>query len=365
MFKELSKLKKWELVRTPLILNSNGLKSNVWHLLQFEIQNEAYEFSLSRLIQHDYLFKNKEIEKEDLPIRFFEWVNRYALLKEPLTEGLLNSVCQSGDFSTHFSLDEQLNQEFISYLQFIEQIIRIFGFEAHWCFVVSRQKSFKFRQEKAALERIQQILQQCTLTYPLQDELFESDDLEGPRLELRVADEIGREWAISALTLIPYHLLKRNKTQKLENEVNVPFVLIKQVWKSLGRLIALLIERFEGSFPLWLAPEQVRILALGESSLSYAREIEVRCRSQGLRVGVDFKKKTKLSEKIHLAEKEKIPFLLIIGEQEVKRNAVTVRSVERPGKSESIRLEEFFNQICQQCVCPTLLDNNYEEERLD
>ena len=66
-----------------------------------------------------------------------------------------------------------------------------------------------------------------------------------------------------------------------------------------------------------------------------------------------------------LAEKEKVPYLLIIGEQEIKRNAITFRSVEKPGKSESIRLEEFLEQIRQKCVCPTMLDNNYEEERLD
>ncbi|SPJ31692.1 His/Gly/Thr/Pro-type tRNA ligase C-terminal domain-containing protein [Candidatus Protochlamydia amoebophila] len=363
--KEFSKIGKWEPVNTPYVVNSHFFKFNVDYLPTVEMGTEEYVFSPSPLIQHHYLFKRKKKDSSDLPIHFFEWAKKYVLSTHPLKEGLFNAVGWSGDFSTIFSSDEQLNQEFISSLQFIEQIIRIFGFEARWCLVTSRQKSFKFRQEKAAIDRIEKILSLCTLSYPLQDEHFESDCLEGPRLELRVADEIGREWVISALTLISIHYLKKDKTEKQENEITIPFVIVRQIWESLDRLIALLIERFEGSFPLWLAPEQVRILAVGEGSLSYARQIETRCRSQGLRVGVDFKKSTKLGEKIHLAEKEKVPYLLIIGEQEIKRNAITFRSVEKPGKSESIRLEEFLEQIRQKCVCPTVLDNNYEEERLD
>jgi threonyl-tRNA synthetase len=279
------------------------------------------------LLKQDYLISEER--------RLLEWALLYQNETFLLDEGLVTLPCQLEDFTTIHCASAQLSQELISSLLFIEQIITIFGFEAQWYLVASRQKSVSGRQEKETLKWLKKTLETLNLHFPLQEELLEEERLEGPRLELRLADEMGREWAGPSLTIV-------------SNEANI---LIRRIFGPLGRLIALLIERWEGIFPLWLAPEQIRILAIGELSHAYSKEVEASCRRRGLRAALDLRQ-VKLGEKIHNAEKEKIPYLLIIGDQEIKKQSVTVRSIRRPGKSESMKLEELLDLIQQECVRP-------------
>src|SRR5690606_32723824 len=111
-------------------------------------------------------------------------------------------------------------------------------------------KSFKARQEKKAIEWIKQAIQGYSFVYPIDSGLYESDDLEGPRLELRLVDGLGRQWEGPSVTLVVYPI----KTWPF-NKGNEPVILKRQVWGSLNRVVALLIERFEGMLPLRLAPE--------------------------------------------------------------------------------------------------------------
>ncbi|CUI17095.1 putative threonine-tRNA ligase [Candidatus Protochlamydia naegleriophila] len=352
---ELSKRERVEKVGTPLVVRHERMKAFPCALEPFEYKLDLYGVSPSRLLQSIRLFEALKVSLEELPVRHFEWAPIYQRKESALTEGLLDSVCQLVDQTTVFCLREQLSQEFISSLQFIEQIIRIFGFEAHWYFVASRQKTLKFRQERQTLNWMRQAVQGQSLLYPLQEELLEDDNLEGPRLELKLADGMGREWAGPALTIVTHGIdTDKGSVKAGESPKTLPAILVRQILGPLERMIALLVEQGEGIFPFWLAPEQVRILAIGEVSHSYVREIEARCKEQGLRVKVDLRT-TKLGEKIHTAEKEKIPYLFIVGDQEVKRKIVTVRSIQRPGKSESVKLEEFLDQIHQECRRPTVV----------
>ncbi len=346
---ELLKKENVEKVYTPLVTRYSQMKAFPCALESFEYKQDLYGLSPSRLPQSIYLFKALRLSHEELPARYFEWMTIYQRQESPLTEGLLNSVCQLVDQTVIFCSREQLSREFISSLQFIEQIIRIFGFEAQWYFVASRQKTLKFRQERQMLNWMKQTIQGQSLFYPLQEGILEDDNLEGPRLELKLADEMGREWVGPSLTIATHGV----GTEKGNLETGET-VLVRHILGPLERMIALLIEQKEGVLPLWLAPEQVRILAIGEISPSYLRDVETCCKERGLRVKVDLRT-TKLGEKIHTAEKEKVPYLLIIGDQEVKRKVVTVRSIQRPGKSESVKLEEFLDQIHQECRRPTLV----------
>src|SRR5690606_14619104 len=89
-------------------------------------------------------------------------------------------------------------------------------------------------------------------------------------------------------------------------------ILTRHLWGSLDRLIALLIERYEGEFPLWLAPEQVRVLTIGETNQTYAKQVVQRLQQRGVRVALD-QRQAKLNYRVHEAEREKVPYLVLIG----------------------------------------------------
>ena len=126
-------------------------------------------------------------------------------------------------------------------------------------------------------------------------------------------------------------------------------ILSRQVWESFDRLIALILERYEGKLPFWLAPEQVRVLAIGEGSWDYAREISQRLLKKGLRVKLETSQ-AKLSHRVHEAEKENVPYLVLLGEQEKKKQVISMRT---PEGSRSVELETFLNKIDQESLIPT------------
>ncbi|WP_068468039.1 His/Gly/Thr/Pro-type tRNA ligase C-terminal domain-containing protein [Candidatus Protochlamydia phocaeensis] len=357
MEKEQSKQWAIEKVSTPLVVNAALFAHDLQSFPAFEVGDQVLRLSASRVPQHVHLFQRHSVLSEELPVCFSEFSAVYKRKEEGINEGMLESACELSDQLTIFCLAEQLSQELISSLHFIEQIIRIFGFEAQWYLVASRQKSFKAKQERKALDWIKQAIQSYSFTYPIDSHLYEDDNnIEGPRLELRLVDEIGRQWAGPSLTIIIDRLKAWNfKAEGLEEKRDQPVILKRQIWGSLNRFIALLIERFEGALPLWLAPEQVRILSIGESVRSYAKTIEARCKQQGLRVRLDLRP-VKLGEKIHEAEKERIPYLLIVGDQECKKQGVTVRSHRQPGKNQLQNLETCLEQIQQECVYPALVE---------
>lgn len=332
-------------VQTPFIVNEDKMGLSAFE--PFLYNDQSLTLSSTRLPQHLYLIKQDYLLTEEK--RLLEWALLYKNEASFLDEGLAALPCQLEDFTTIQCASGQLSQEFISSLHFIEQIITIFGFEAQWYLIASRQKSVNGRQEKETLKWMKKALENLTLHFPLQEELLEEENLEGPRLELRLADEMGREWGGPSLTIS-------------SQEANI---LIRRVFGPLARLIALLVERWEGVFPLWLAPEQIRILAIGELGHAYAKEVEASCRQSGLRTALDLRQ-VKLGEKIHSAEKERVPYLLIIGDQEIKKQSVTVRSIRRQGKSESMKLEELLDVVQQECVrpkCPA--EKMHEEEKVD
>jgi threonyl-tRNA synthetase len=297
---------------------------------------DDYFLSPSPLIQH-----KSYIEKFHAR-RLFEWSSFFSMT-EGEAEGLLTLQVSTGDFTSTCCFNEELDNEVISSLLFFEEIIKIFGFEAHWQVIASRQKSMFGRQESKILEGLQQVLEKISLHYPLKEDLLVKEDLAGPGIELCVYDELGRSWPLSSIVVVTQGKARLEKGR----------LVIQRAVLSFDRLIALLIERFEGNLPLWLAPEQVRILKVGEAVEGYVQEIEKACSQQGIRASQE-KREIKLSEKIHWAEKEKIPYLILVGEQEMRRQTITLRSAKLPGKSKEIKLNDFFDLIRSESACPTI-----------
>ncbi len=248
----------YQSVATPLVIKSMKRKRDP-SAFTLSIDDDSYQLSPSRLFQH-LVFLQSSIEAgERLPVRLVEYGMIYHSHPKNELFGLLCADSVWSDQRTIVCSKELLIKDLISSLLFIEQIIKIFGFEARWYLVTSVGKKAKDRAEREAVEWLEQALQQHSLFYSLQSEKVEEEQLVGPRLELRIIDELQREWTCSKIAIVVHERkvldFLRHQDQN-KDDSNRLVVISQSLWGSLDRFVALLIEHCEGVLPLWLAPSK-------------------------------------------------------------------------------------------------------------
>ncbi len=339
-----------QFITTPLLVKESFVKQQ--HLLpSLSLEEETYVLSRSRLSHDIQLFKRCSSIETKLPFRFAECAREYQYVEDFRSWGLLRSYSSFVDRLTIFCTEDQVINELISSLQFIEQIVRIFGFEGHWYLVSSGKKGSKQGWENQVISWLMQAVQNCQMTYKseVQGSFYSR---RGPSLERRLVDCLGREWKGPSIEMISSHPNGLSiSRQKDEGGKKIPVILMRSLFGSLDRFIALLIERFEGVFPLWLAPEQIRVLVIGSQNEAYAEAIYKSCQQQGIRTQLDIRQE-KLAERIHTAEKQKIPYLIIVGDKEKSKKLVTIRAFQQKGVSNTLSLESFFEKFHQECYFP-------------
>ncbi len=346
-----------QFVTTPSLIKSTKRKcaSSLFSLI---FQEQGYRLGSSRLNAHSQILKSQYKAKQNLPLRVTEYSQSYHNQAAGDLDGILCNYSSYGDQTTLCCRKDKLHKEIISFLLFIEQITKIFSFEAQWCLVTSLKKSAKAKAEKEAIEKLLEAVQSCS--FPLEDERFEEEEIDGPRLELRISDKLKRAWPCSTLTIVVHELKNLdffNDEVKNEDNSSQSFSLVTQsVWGSLDRFVALLLEHYEGHLPNWLAPEQARVLVLGKNAQSFAKECIKMCQEKGIRITADLRD-VKLSEKVHDAGKEKIPVSVVIGENEVNKKLLTVQEVQKSGKSQVLTLDQFLDKYLLETKSPILKED--------
>lgn len=338
-------------ISTPAAVRQDFHPATPNQLEPFRFEGSDYVLRSSPLRQHLHYFRNYPFGSEEFPWQINEYAEVYHDIPDYQRWGLFSACSHLSDQTTICSEKKQVIPELISSLQFIEQIITIFGFTARWVLIASRQKTPKARQESEAIGWLRIAFQESNSRFPLSPDLLEEDEGETPRLELRIHDAIGRQWPASAIRIV-IPLQEGDSVRFTDRkEASSLVVWTRQIWGSLDRFIALLIERFEGEFPLWLAPEQVRVFAIGEANNAYAAQICTRFEQKGLRAGLDVRQ-SKLAVRIHEAETENIPYLVLVGEQERAKEKISVRAADKFKQNLTIDLESFLNKIDQEFLSP-------------
>lgn len=338
-------------ISTPIAVRQDFLEPESQSLEPFIFENQEYRLRSSPLRQHLEFFRHNSLTSDDLPFRITERTPVFRHYPESQWWGLF---CQCGYVTEHTTiccLREQVRSELISSLHFIEQIITMFSFEAQWYLLASRQRNPKVRQEQEAIQWLKQAIEAQPLSYSVSSKIQEEEGREGPGLELRVRDVLGREWPVSRVSVI--QPVKERISQSEEQEKFV--ILTRHLWESLDCFVALLIERYEGNLPVWLTPEQVRVMAIGEANQNDARQVSQRLKDKGLRVKLDLRQ-AKLGLRIHEAEKENVPYLVLIGEQERMKQRISVRATRKINQSQSIEIENFLKNIYQESLSPNPLE---------
>jgi len=311
----------------------------------FEMEETEHIPAPNKTLLHAQYIASQVPYYQELPVRLAESSERFEAFKDIQIEGLYHTRLYTADYLTVFCAEDQIQRELISSLHFFDKTFRILDFEYQWYLVASRGKASigTAAEWKQGAAWLAEALSLCG--FSCHHESRQSANA-GPRIELRLRDPLDRQWVASWLEinwLYPkqFDLRYRDVNNKIQ-----PLVMINgSLYGSVERLIALLIEHHRGQLPLWLAPEQIRLLPMGQRHVEHAQAISTRLKNAGFRAGIDLKEET-LGCKVHAAEKARIPYIVILGDKEKKEKKLTVRSCrQNKTVNSSMQLEHLLEQL--------------------
>ncbi len=292
---------------------------------------------------HIEIYKSRRWSYRDLPLRWAELGTVYRFEKEGVRHGLLRVRGFTQDDAHIFCTPEQIGDEIRRTLNFALGILRRFGFAEITAFLATRpEKSVglpeRWEQATAALEGA---LRAEGLAFTLDEG---GGAFYGPKIDLKIRDALGRPWQLSTIQFDFNEPERFGMTYTGEDgQEHQPYMVHRALLGSLERFFGILIEHYAGAFPLWLAPEQVRVLPLSDKQLGYARHVADELRAGDARVAVD-EAADKLGAKIRRAQLDKIPYMLVVGGREAEAGVVAVRSRET-GDQGAVPLAEFVKRI--------------------
>ena len=292
---------------------------------------------------HIEIYKSRRWSYRDLPLRWAELGTVYRFEKEGVRHGLLRVRGFTQDDAHIFCTPEQIEAEIRRTLAFALGILRRFGFTEITAFLATRpEKSVglpaRWEQATAALESA---LKAEGLAYARDEG---GGAFYGPKIDLKIRDALGRPWQLSTIQF-DFNEPERFQMSYIgeDGQEHQPYMVHRALLGSLERFFGILIEHYAGAFPLWLAPEQVRVLPLSDKQLDYARCVAGELQAGDVRVTVD-EAADKLGAKIRRAQMEKIPYMLVVGGREAEAGVVAVRSRET-GDQGTVPLADFVKRV--------------------
>jgi threonyl-tRNA synthetase len=345
------------LIKTSL-LKKAGLEGESSEELTCTINGIDYRMSPSLSITHAFYYGSRLHSYRELPIRYGECTYIPASSQEGVLWGMLNARMVYADRVHIFCTLEQIEEELISSLHFIDKTTKIFGFECHWHLKERGQKfAGTLNLWEKSLAYFNKAFEKCGLNY-----IKDNDDrpYKGPIAEAHLIDSLGRVWKGPSLAIdfdCPQRLGLRYHGS--DDEMHVPSMITRSLFGSLERFIAVLIEHYAGCFPLWLAPEQVRLIVLKDASKGYAEKVCQAIEKGGYRTTVDSSREP-LGGRIREAEKEKVPYIVIVGEKEEKQHLITVRSSMPDAALKETQVEAFLALLADEVSSKSLPKELYK-----
>lgn len=311
--------------------------------------NEGEEFMLKPMNcpHHCEIYSSKPWSYKDLPKRFAEFGTVYRYEQSGELHGLTRVRGFTQDDAHIFCTPDQLDEEFMKVIDLVLYVFGSLGFE-NFTSQVSIRDPHKPEKYIGSLENWDKAEKAIINAAEKKGLNFVIEEGEaafyGPKLDFMVKDALGRSWQLGTIQ-VDYNLPERFELEYKgnDNEMHRPVMIHRAPFGSMERFIAILLEHTGGNFPLWLMPEQVNILSLSEKYEKYAQKVLNLLEKHEIRALVDNRNET-IGKKIRESEMNKIPFMLIVGEQEETDGTVSVR---RHGQGDlgSMKIEEFAGMV--------------------
>lgn len=322
--------KGYDIVYGPTILKSNlwmksGHYDNYKENMYFtEVDDQEYGIKPMNCLNHIMIYKNDLHSYRDLPLRYFELGTVHRHEKSGVLHGLMRVRAFTQDDAHIFCRPDQLQQEILDILDFVKYVMDIFGFE--FIHTVSTKPEEKYIGSDEIWDTATKALMDALNAAGLDYTINEGDGaFYGPKIDIKLKDAIGRLWQCATIQC-DFNLPERFDLTYIgqDGEKHRPVMLHRVILGSVDRFLGVLIEHFAGAFPVWISPTQVKVMNISENSADYANDLYKKLKQLGIRAEIDLRNE-KIGFKIREAQMEKAPHMIVVGDNEMNENKISVR----------------------------------------
>lgn len=335
-------------IETPIMLNKElWIRSGHWdhykeNMYTSMIDDKEFALKPMNCPGGMLVYKSEGHSYRDLPLRVGELgrVHRHEL--SGALHGLMRVRAFTQDDAHIFMLPEQIKSEILGVIKLIDEVYGTLGFKYNIELSTRPKDSMGSDEEWTMAESsLKEALDEGGLDYKIN----EGDGaFYGPKIDFHIEDSLGRSWQCGTIQL-DFQLPQRFELEYIgsDGEKHRPIVIHRVIFGSIERFIGILIEHFAGKFPVWLAPVQVKVLPISDNFVEYGSEVIGKLREAGIRCEID-NRSEKIGYKIREARNERVPYMIIVGEQEKTHGNISLRSREG-GDEGSTSLEEFIARV--------------------
>ncbi|MBK1991168.1 threonine--tRNA ligase [Campylobacter sp. 2018MI35] len=342
------RLRGYEPVRGPELLKADAWKisghyDNYKENMYFtQIDEQEYGIKPMNCVGHIKVYQSEVRSYRDLPLKFFEYGVVHRHEKSGVLHGLLRVREFTQDDAHIFCMPSQIKEQVLEILNFVDKLMQLFNF--------SYEMEISTKPEKAigddeiweiATKALKEALDEQGLKYNIDEG---GGAFYGPKIDIKITDALKRKWQCGTIQ-VDFNLPNRFKLEYTnhENEKKQPVMLHRAILGSFERFIGILTEHCGGEFPFFIAPTAVGIIPISDNHKAYAKEIY----KMLLELDIDseiYEKNESLSKKIRTAEKQKLPMILVLGDDEVSKRSIALRD-RRTKEQKNLSLDEFINLI--------------------
>ena len=347
-WREIHKKAGYVEISTPIILNRSLWEtSGHWdhykdNMYTTVIDDQDYAIKPMNCPGGVLVYKSEPRSYRDLPLRMGELGIVHRHEKSGQLHGLMRVRCFTQDDAHIFMTPEQIKDEIKGVAQLIDSVYKLFGFKYHVELSTRPEDSMGSDEDwEMATDGLRSALDEMGLDYVVN----EGDGaFYGPKIDFHLVDAIGRTWQCGTIQL-DFQLPQRFELEYIgaDGEKHRPIMIHRVAFGSIERFIGILIEHFAGAFPTWLAPVQVKVLPISDKYMDYAEKVKAALDAENIRAEVDTRSE-KIGYKIREAQKNKIPYMLVVGQKEEEEGVVSVRSRFK-GDEGQASLDSFIENI--------------------
>ena len=323
----------YEFVNTPHISKAKLFETS-GHLPHYmegmfppiEFDGQDYYLKAMNCPMHNLIFRARGRSYRELPLRLFEFGTVYRYEKSGVVHGLTRARGFTQDDSHIYCTKEQVPDELDSLLTFVLNLLRDYGLNDFYLELSTRDDSDKFiggpEQWEEATEELRKAAEKQGLELVMDPG---GAAFYGPKISVQARDAIGRTWQMSTIQVDFNQPARFNlEYTAADGSRQQPVMLHRALFGSIERFFAVLLEHYAGAFPAWLAPVQAVGIPIGDGHVPYLEEFATQARAKGLRVEVD-SSSDRMQKKIRNAQRSKVPFMVIAGDEDVAAGAVSFR----------------------------------------
>ena len=345
------RVRGYEPVRGPEILKADMWRTSGHYACYGEnmylttIDEQEYGIKPMNCIGHIQIFKQSGKSYRDLPLKYYEYGVVHRHEKSGVLHGLLRVREFTQDDAHIFCTPEQIASEVIDIVEFVDSVMKLFGFEYTMEIATKPEKAIgEDAVWDLATEGLKTALTENNLPFTIDEG---GGAFYGPKIDVKITDAIGRKWQCGTIQ-VDFNLPERFGAEYVaeDNTRKQPVMIHRAILGSFERFIGILTEHYAGEFPLFLAPTQVIFVPISESHVAYAKELK----KELMKIEIDceiFDKNDSLNKRIRNAEKQRVPYVVIIGDEEIENKSVAIRN-RRKKEQYNLSFDEFMVELSQQ-----------------